>query len=81
MSALQRYPFLYDDIGLVPVAPQWPGACRQRVGRLRLLLWVERFEYDRGADGLSRILQHPENQGLAVMEAVARGCLLVVPGR
>jgi glycosyltransferase involved in cell wall biosynthesis len=57
-------PVPYDDIGLVPVAPQWPGACRQGVGRPLRLLWVGRFEHDKGADGLLRILRHLEDQGL-----------------
>lgn len=129
-------------------APHWPGRARQVKGRPLRLLWVGRFEHDKGAEGLLRILRQLEDarldglpldyelamtgqqfrrlpvafidiqtafasrlvhcgyieseslylgllraadvvlstalhefQGLAVMEAVANGCLPVVPGR
>lgn len=139
-------PIEHDDSE--PVLPQWPGRSRQVKGKPLRLLWVGRFEHDKGAEGLLRILRHldgvqrdglpldfelamtgqqfrqsppvfqeiqtafagrlvhcgyiesasryhgvlraadvvlstalHEFQGLAVMEAVAAGCLPVVPAR
>jgi glycosyltransferase involved in cell wall biosynthesis len=136
-------PVPVDVTGCGRVIPEWPGAPRTTQGGALRLLWVGRFEHDKGGDGLLRILRQldaqgfdyelamtgqqfrqsppvfdtirtefchrlvhfgflsdPEHyqallqaadivlstaqhefQGLAVMEAVARECLPVVPGR
>jgi len=136
-------PVPIDDPARESVQPAWPGTVRQLPGRPLRLLWVGRFEHDKGADCLLGILRHldaaqldyevamtgqqfrrspsafgdiqaafahrlvhcgyiacrtqyrallrgadlvlstalHEFQGLAVMEAVAEGCLPVVPAR
>jgi glycosyltransferase involved in cell wall biosynthesis len=47
------------------VPAQWPGDSRQDPVRVTRLLWVGRFEYDKGAQGLLRILRQLENSGQA----------------
>ena len=136
-------PVPFDDGGFVPVTPEWPGPSRHPSAPPLRVVWVGRFEHDKGADGLLRILRHLEAmnveyelamtgqqfrqwpvvfdeiqaafghrlvhvgfvpsharyqallqasdivlstaqhefQGLAVMEAVARNCLPLVPAR
>jgi glycosyltransferase involved in cell wall biosynthesis len=49
---------------LAEVAPWWPGAVRQNVGKPLRLLWVGRFEHDKGAEGLLHILHGLEKSGL-----------------
>jgi len=44
--------------------PYWPGATRLSKGRPLRLVWVGRFEHDKGGEGLLRILQLLEDQAL-----------------
>ena len=136
-------PVPFDEAVLAPVSPIWPGLSPRTSRRPLRVVWVGRFEHDKGADGLLRILRHLEAmnveyelamtgqqfrrspavfdeiqtafahrlvhigfvpsraryqallqaadivlstaqhefQGLAVMEAVARDCLPLVPAR
>jgi glycosyltransferase involved in cell wall biosynthesis len=137
------YDPIFDQEGIESAVPRWPGKSRQVMGEPLRLLWVGRFEHDKGAESLLRILRQLEEtdldyelamvgqqfrqsppvftdiqaafssrlvhcghiesrmeyrellraadvvlstalhefQGLAVMEAVASGCLPVVPAR
>ena len=47
------------------ICPEWPGAAGQATARPLRLLWVGRFEHDKGAGGLLRILQKLEAQGVS----------------
>lgn len=137
------YDPIFDRENLESALPRWPGRSRAVIGKPLRLVWVGRFEHDKGAESLLSILrqldmtqldyelamvgqqfrQSPavfndiqsayssrlvhfgyiesrmdyrglllaadvvlstalhEFQGLAVMEAVASGCLPVVPAR
>lgn len=46
------------------VQPEWPGEFRQVNGGPLRLLWVGRFEHDKGGEGLARILQQLDAKGL-----------------
>lgn len=58
-------PVPFDGSGFLRAArPAWPGATRQTARQPLRLLWVGRFEHDKGGDGLLRILQRLDAQGL-----------------
>jgi glycosyltransferase involved in cell wall biosynthesis len=67
-------PGLQDKAEVIPVPidldksrtvlTRWPSAEPDNPLRATRLLWVGRFEYDKGAQGLLRILYHLENSGL-----------------
>ncbi len=53
------------DLSYRAVQPLWPGFSGAPTGRPLRLLWMGRFEYDKGAQGLLRILQKLEERGVA----------------
>lgn len=57
-------PVPLDNNAFTPVEPQWPGVPRQANGRPLRLLWVGRFEHDKGGGALPGILQQLDAQGL-----------------
>tara|TARA_R110002072_G_scaffold43340_16_gene121852 strand:+ start:3680 stop:4804 length:1125 start_codon:yes stop_codon:yes gene_type:complete len=60
----------FDNSSVQAVAPRWPPARRKASGRPLRLLWVGRFEHDKGGDGLLRILQQLETRKLEYELAV-----------
>lgn len=54
-------PVPFDEGALRPVVAQWPGQTARRPLRL---LWVGRFEHDKGGDSLLLILQQLEERAL-----------------
>jgi glycosyltransferase involved in cell wall biosynthesis len=52
------------DVPDVAAAIYWPGKVRAVGGEPLRLLWVGRFEHDKGAEGLLRILQLLDEEGL-----------------
>lgn len=62
MSTSTVLPVPLDDGCFEEATPVWPG--EGAIGRPLRLLWVGRFEHDKGPDGLLRILTLLEEQGL-----------------
>ncbi|MCB1706633.1 MAG: DUF3524 domain-containing protein [Halioglobus sp.] len=60
----------FDGGGPEAVVPRWPSAQRGPSGRPLRLLWVGRFEHDKGGDGLLRVLEQLELRGLDYEVAV-----------
>lgn len=60
----------FDDSGAEGVAPRWPAARGKTSSRPLRLLWVGRFEHDKGGDGLLRILRQLEARKLEYELAV-----------
>ena len=61
-SAVLPVPISIDNFSVTD--PQWPGAGNQSAGTPLRLLWVGRFEHDKGGDGLLRVLHCIERTGL-----------------
>jgi glycosyltransferase involved in cell wall biosynthesis len=63
-------PVPFDCARYSSVPPRWPVATKQAHRPLRLL-WVGRFEHDKGGDGLLRILHQLDARGLNYELAVS----------
>jgi glycosyltransferase involved in cell wall biosynthesis len=55
---------------LEPLEPRWPGQARADGRRVLRLLWIGRFEHDKGGDGLVQTLDCLEAAGLEYELAV-----------
>ncbi len=60
----QVLPVPIDLAAEADLAAAWPGAPGERPVRPLRLLWSGRFEYDKGGEGLWRLLQQLEQRGL-----------------
>ncbi|MDG2047263.1 MAG: DUF3524 domain-containing protein [Halioglobus sp.] len=57
-------PVPFESYGNQRVEAWWPGASRRFIKRPLRLLWVGRFEHDKGGEGLLRILRRLESVSL-----------------
>ena len=57
-------PVPFDQYDYEQVAPRWPCGTERDVERRVRLLWVGRFEHDKGGEGLLRILRQLEGESV-----------------
>lgn len=60
----EELPVPIDTAALCQGEGDWPGSPGELPARPLRLLWVGRFEYDKGGDRLQRLLRQLENKGL-----------------